>query len=418
MRNWVRALLTIIGIGGAVYVAACYDNAVSPDRIAIELPRYEGFWVCPSGEINTTECLFGEPEWCSDATSASGAYCAGGAMLEICDPWAVQIFGPAECQYEPPCPPEYSEYCNGEGGGGPPPVQPPTPVVNLTCPESVVRGEPAQCAVTVQGNETVNVQSWCFHPLSPDVPTMCREDDMSSQSWSGTMVVSGTVQVQVQLSEQGFTEKSVLIQVQPRSNFPNAVSLEVTRLAHDMEKLTYEPVLKSHFGSAKGYLRLLNPQATSDSSTARVNDGGPNNGYYYFTKMPFLEVEIMINDAAFNTSGSFYLKHPVVRGSGNPPMCSRSDVLAQEPMIIDHEGLTRKQYSHAIAFRDFFQGNTAFQSKIEGIVLAVTSYHNSVLENRTAYIWTSADQYSNDVAHGSNNLWQPACYMMGVNYAS
>lgn len=123
MHSTWRNLILLTSVTTAAVLGGCADTptqAVAVTTGAPKTPLFStttGFWVCPSGEIDSLDCAWGEAEWCSDATSTSGAYCATG--------WT--CFELAQRGHWSQCPPELPqvdpcisnpEMCSGGGSGG------------------------------------------------------------------------------------------------------------------------------------------------------------------------------------------------------------------------------------------------------------------------------------------------------------
>lgn len=80
---------------------------------------------------------------------------------------------------------------------------------------------------------------------------------------------------------------------------------------------------------------------------------GPNQGVFYFTKVPVdAESRIQINRAALRLNSDFYLLQPRKLRMGDPPdKCVRADVLPFLPLVERHEGLHLEPNSHTFVFR-------------------------------------------------------------------
>jgi hypothetical protein len=181
-------------------------------------------------------------------------------------------------------------------------------VTKLTCTSSLVRGGSATCSVTPNG---VAVSNWQFKDGSGN--TVSRTQNTGSLTWSGVMVIGGTVSVTA-TSSGATTSLSATIVVNNRTNF----SFTSVQPAKEGNPYTCTSV------SGSSVISVHNPPQPNGGTNsdfigeycdiedysydfATLSDDGPNNGYSYVTT-PTNNASFhwIIAQAAENPASTFY----------------------------------------------------------------------------------------------------------------
>jgi hypothetical protein len=191
-------------------------------------------------------------------------------------------------------------------------------VAKLSCsPASVARGSSTNCTVT--GAPTgATFSSWKFKDTGNNTVT----STSTNSSWSGTMVTGGTVSVQVNAGG-GSTILSASITVTSRNWHTNPAS--PSKVSNGT--FTTLPVPPQPQGTDSGLGISLERTGNAGFASTFVGDGGPNNGYGYYSTQPTftpLLYQYEINPDLENTGSTFYQKQ-----WGNCGFISGSNLLAQ-----------------------------------------------------------------------------------------
>jgi len=171
--------------------------------------------------------------------------------------------------------------CTFQGSG-------PTNVATMSC-STVMRGSSTTCSVTNAPNGST-FNSWSFKDSTGNTVT----GTGTGSSWSGTMVTSGTVSVNV-VTNGSSSPVSTSVTVNNRSGSAWTFNpASATQENNGFSCSASGPVLSipsppsatfSEDGTQQGDLGAYCNTDGAAFNTATVNDGGPNNGYQYLTSV-------------------------------------------------------------------------------------------------------------------------------------
>lgn len=186
----------------------------------------------------------------------------------------------------------YNAYCpyNGQASGSANET-----VTKLSCTSSIVRGGTVTCTVTPTG---VSVSGWKF--TDSQGTTVTRSTNTTSLTWSGTMVTGGTVNVTVNAAQF-----SASITVSNRNWHTNPAS--PAEVANGTFIVLPVPPTPTGTDSGMGYSKWW--EAYNSPQYLTIGDGGPNQGYTYFTSnLSFSQFyyQYEINPDLENTASTFY----------------------------------------------------------------------------------------------------------------
>ncbi len=218
---------------------------------------------------------------------------------------------------------------------------PATPL-NVACsPVLVTRGATVTCtASAADPSAQFTVDEWRFDGAGLSASII---EAASANIWSGIAATSGAVRVKGKL-DGAPAEGQTALNVVARDWSQDTVAYQLTDVTPN--NLTFHPArpgdLGNHQPLAEAYLPAEGfPQISS----------GPNQGVFYFTKVPVQAVsEIRINRVALAPNSDFYFLQP----ESVPPYstkCTRNDVFPFLPKAEEHEGFTLAPASHAGTFR-------------------------------------------------------------------
>jgi len=174
-------------------------------------------------------------------------------------------------------------------------------VVTLTCPSSVTRGASATCSLN-NAPTGATFSGWKFTDANSNI--VIRSTNTGSSSWTGAMVISGTVSVTV-TAGRGSTPLSARVNVANRNWHTNPASpIEVSNGTFYVLYVPPQPT-----GNFSG-LGISNWRAAYGTiSYVTIGDGGPNQGYTYFpSNFPWTNFDYRyeINPDLENTGSTFY----------------------------------------------------------------------------------------------------------------
>lgn len=214
------------------------------------------------------------------------------------------------------------------------------PQINVDCqPNPVERGQTVTCTASPPApTSTITVSEWRFESANLSGPIV---EASSATTWSGVAATSGTVRVQGTLDGAQVDGEGPL-DVAARNWTQDTVAYRLTEVTPSglNPRPTRVGELGNHQPLAQAYLPPDGfPQISS----------GPNQGVFYFTKVPAQAVsEIRINRVALALNSDFYFRQPKNAPAGK---CTRSDVVPFLPLVEGHEGLTLAPNSHAGVWR-------------------------------------------------------------------
>lgn len=199
------------------------------------------------------------------------------------------------------------------------------PDLTLVCsPGSVERGQQVSCDVSVHPEDsTFAVRKWTF---SGDGHVVT--DTTSATSWSGPIVVGGSVSVEAVANGHDLAE-STTITVNPRI-WP---TMKVAGIDGGNGDLTYPP-------QQLGDLAHTHQPFNRYVYDVEKITSGPNTGFWYI-RSPITDLLTIVHiSRAFNSSDPWYRMQ---RGGIDPttgdPFCYRNQIPAFEKMARQHEGL-------------------------------------------------------------------------------
>jgi len=178
----------------------------------------------------------------------------------------------------------------------------------LSCsPGSLTRGSSTTCTVTNAPGGAV-FSSWKFQDSNNNTVT----SSQTTSSWSGTMVIGGTISVQVSTSSGNSVTLSASVTVTARSGFGfTAVSAtpesnnSTPSAACGKMSIPSPPIPNSALGES-----CLDQEFSINDQT--IGDSGPNQGYHYITSISNTASGVptgyyyVISPDLSNTSSAFY----------------------------------------------------------------------------------------------------------------
>jgi hypothetical protein len=250
-------------------------------------------------------------------------------------------------------------------------------VAKLSCPSSVARGSSVTCTVTPS---TVTVSNWKF---TDGTNTVVRSSSTGSLTWSGVVVITGTVSVTVNQSA------TLTARITANSRSWHTSSASPVEVANGTFRAL--PVPPAPSGSDAG---LGESQEITGNSlfggVSFLSDGGPNNGYGYYGTMPSFQTSYKyeINPDLKNTGSTFYLHQCGNYSTSNPSgYISGSNLLAQ----------TRRHEYNSIT-----QSHYAFYSNS----LSNPNNPGDYVESRVAPPGANPSSFDSATGSGLSNLYQ------------
>jgi hypothetical protein len=212
--------------------------------------------------------------------------------------------------------------------------------------------------------------------------TITRTDNPSSLTWSGVIVIGGTVVASGSINGVPSADGKGRINVKNRdwSQKSQDATPEVLAVTDKRFKLPLRPTaFKDQFGltgsivEAKKGLAFIN-------ALGHIADGGPNNDLAYFADIPVsIDQDVQVNYPALTTTSDFYkIQEDFDRGG----FCGKSWVTNLVPMVEQHEGTQAQANSHVRIFFDhawpMIKGT--FESLVmpyaDDVISPVVDYHS------------------------------------------
>jgi hypothetical protein len=243
----------------------------------------------------------------------------------------------------------------------------------LCTPATLTRGGSVSCTVS-----SGTVTQWSFSGTNSAGTNLTVTSPSGGSSWSGVMVLTGTVTATV----QGVGNLTQVITVNPRSNFSvSPVTMPPTPTQLSANGTAPMDNLVSPSDQA--------PQPTMSESafigkftiTTQEISGGPNDQLFYVTQLTDKSSYIWeLNPGLTNTSDPFYLAQGGAYGTcwaGVPAIMAASAL---------HEyGTVPGQSSHYTEVRDFLQNSATNPGTLaESAVAAVAGDLNNIISNAYA----------------------------------
>ena len=230
--------------------------------------------------------------------------------------------------------------------------------ISLTGPGVIVRGTRGEYVVknAPQGS---TFSKWKF---TAGRVVISRAGDNNVDNWAGTVVQSGTIEVDVK--EPGGNQRTLrlAVVVTPRGWSENVASIPLVRLGHGT--LPTQPRLGIP-GLIPGDAGLgISKHDGVHTVTTRIVNGGPNAGYNYLDAAPVTwTTRVFINGALYDPSHPFNRAHdPARRGTPLPGGrlqigTIRTNVEAHEGVIVPPRGAPANYASHHQALVNHLRRN-------------------------------------------------------------
>lgn len=184
-------------------------------------------------------------------------------------------------------------------------------------------------------------------------------------SWSGKMVLSGTITARATVEGRAL-EAKVHVRVTPRNWAAQAFPATAAEAAPDTGEFTTRPTRVQSLG----HLHHIVTYVINRGETWEPIISGPNGLLGFFLKVPVTyHGRIHVNRLALRDSSDFWKAQPDRRPTlrpGDPIPCTRADVTPFIPVILKHEGVGFDPKSHAYLWVE--QGKKEFGLAIEPIV--------------------------------------------------
>jgi hypothetical protein len=223
------------------------------------------------------------------------------------------------------------------------------PGLRLECSrDNVIRGETVACTVTTEPVDgELTLSRWRFVAFDSVLGSVERDPSEASEAtWSGRIVTSGVVLVEGRINGQVAEAADTLV-VSPRDWRQQVVEHAI----HESSPgdLPVPPTDFSWLGRT-----VFQPFVTASFEPVQ---GGPNDGYVYFTQLPFrIDVEIKINTASLAEDSPFWRNQPVENTRvGDIVVCGQSAVTGIVPHLYAHEGRNGEPGSHVAIYLQVFE---------------------------------------------------------------
>ena len=245
--------------------------------------------------------------------------------------------------------------------------------LELTCtPASVTRGEPTSCtASAMPAGATLQVQEWSFVGAGG----LTANEVSNESTWSGPLVVSGTVTVRALVDETELTSDAT-VTVGARNWSAVHPSFEVVDASPGL-RAEPRPTEIGQFGAVQF-------EVTADGAVAAVAEvpSGPNAGFHYLTAIPYgVRARVFVNTVALRVRSEFWYTQPRRRrtNAAGEDLCGRADVVPFIAVVREHEGMTFASGSHTRFYRDklFELAGPPLENVVMGQLFAVLSAVNT-----------------------------------------
>jgi hypothetical protein len=269
----------------------------------------------------------------------------------------------------------YSMYVTAAVDTGP-------PRLDVDCDPAVVeRGKSVTCSMRVTGGQTPKEPEWTFDSpgLSADLGGQIRypysDGDSASTTWSGTMVVSGSVSGSALIDGKRVAD-TARVEVTPRQWRAQNVLAQPRNVSFGGQgPLPPLPPVESELGRAVMNANLIRCGAAG--SSCQFVSSGPNKSLGYYLSPPLrLDLLVYLNDSALATNSAWRQSFGSSRVDGR---CSRTDIDSPNlrDLVAQHEGLNPDVHrnSHTRIYRDVMDtlGVTLLETAVIGVVPGVDS---------------------------------------------
>lgn len=213
----------------------------------------------------------------------------------------------------------------------------------VSCPATAVRADSITCTATAVTGAAVTRWMW---RSDTGGWTYERATDATALTWTGQIVGSGRVEVSGTLNGHSFPlpATSNLIAVQPRNWGPTPKVVNII----SPNNLPSQP--RDTAGALGATLNTL--QDITPSPVGFVNDGGPNQGYFYWKSFPVRLIHDVSINASMDAQQPFYNLQYLDPGMKikvkgvTTQWCGRGSVFPLRTIIRQHEGTQSELDSH------------------------------------------------------------------------
>ena len=194
------------------------------------------------------------------------------------------------------------------------------------------RGSTVPCEARPQpSDQALVVTGWTFTSATGDVVTRSTSD----QTWTGQLVVDGRIDVTGTVAGHA-AMGSTSVTVTARDWGSKTVRDNLTTPGPDGL-----PIRPTAFEGQLGVTSLhLRVRQDLSNYAALIADGGPNNGFWYMTDIPFETFDTARVNYPPMTQGSdwYLIQYPKDRRVGGIAYCGQPRVLTLRPLVEAHEG--------------------------------------------------------------------------------
>lgn len=247
----------------------------------------------------------------------------------------------------------------------------------LVCPDSVVRGQSARCAVAASSGGTApEVLEWHFQPADTSLGLDITPPEVLAQDtvWEGMMATSGTVRVKAKLADS-VMEATRFIAVTPRPGWDTTGVVFPKPIVKDSSDMSDHPY-RDPGTESLGQLGHIHEDAATWFIGSHVQPigSGPNSGLAFLTAIPYIPKWVIhINlDQLKPTSNLGMLQLERSPDYESERSCTRSQLPGFVRLIKEHEGADLEEKSHAGRFSKAF--NEQAGSTSERIVLTAQDF--------------------------------------------
>lgn len=220
----------------------------------------------------------------------------------------------------------------------------------VSCPATPIRASTITCTASkVDTASSAAVTGWRW-VADTGVLSVVRSTNVTSLTWTGTVVASGHVEVSADVGGHPFPLPAISnsMVVQPRNW--SALSAFKTLDLVSPNTLPAQPVDSE---GQLGVTSSLPAVATNPNPLDSIADGGPNNTFRYYTAIPMIVHHHISINASMNSGQPFYNLQDLVAGktqSGPHGLkyrwCWQSRVPLLQEIIKAHEGTQSEAASH------------------------------------------------------------------------
>lgn len=288
----------------------------------------------------------------------------------------------------------------------------------LSCTPTVVRGAAVTCTATKVGSGTKTITQWQFDN-SLDGTSKIRTANVSSLTWTGTLIVPGTVSIRASINGTPFALpiKSNPISVTPRNW--NATPITHNFTIKSPSGLSATP----HTVEAELGLTDVGLDEVSPLPLVQISDGGPNDTYQYFSTPPFIPASAVGVNEAMNVNSQWYNfqyakdgKHKIPGTNRNASFCGNARVPQMRPTIEAHERIQwqNQPNSHTAIFFTSADSIIRFDAESAGGQFIATLTLLNTLQSRASTISKAMD---NDQQRNNIHMTLPdSLFFVGPTY--